>query len=102
MHKGQIQLGKKFSDMPREFRDAVREYFLKILPYVLEEETRVSDLGLEGNLESFESLVEDGGMRFEKQSDGEYKAILFNLITKKYEDVSTLKEDLEEIEADED
>ena len=102
MQDTQIPLGKKFHQMPRDYKDAVREYFLKILPYVLEEETRVSELGLEGNLESFEGLVEDGGLKFEKQSDGEYKAILFNLITKKYEDITNLKEDLKEIEADED
>ena len=102
MNDVRIPLKKRFSKMPTDFKRTFRDYCLKILPDVIDEDKRLSESGLEENLENFETMVEEGGLIFEKQEDDTYKVMLYNLFTHKYEDITHLKEKLKEIDADED
>lgn len=92
----QIPLGKKFSEMPDDFRQAAYKYFYKILPVISKEFKAVSQLGPETNLEAFEELIEEGGVRVIPDNTFGFQILLFNLETKQYEDITTLKEELED------
>ncbi len=95
---GQIPLGKKFSEMSDGFRQQAYRYFYKILPLLSKEYRAVSQLGVETNLEAFEELIEEGGVRLIPDELFGYHIWLFNLITRKYEDITFLKEELQEVE----
>jgi len=93
----QEPLGKKFSEMPDDFRQAAHRYFYKIIPIMSKEYRAVSQLGLETNLEAFEELIEEGGVKLIQDKTYGYQVLLFNLETQQYEDISLLKEELEEV-----
>ena len=92
----QEPLDTKFSEAPPEFKKIARHYFYKILPLLLKEFTVMQEFGAEASLEAFELLVEEGGVKFIKNGNSEWHVILFNLCTGVYEDITTLKEELEE------
>lgn len=98
MQNVQIPLGRKFSKMPETFRQAAHKYFYKIIPTMSKEYRAVSQLGLETNLEAFEELIEEGGVRLIPDKQYGYQVWLFNLVTQRYEDITFLKEELEEDE----
>lgn len=94
----QIPLGKEFSKMLDNFRHAAHLYFYKILPMISTEYKAISQLGPETNLEAFEELIEEGGIKLiYNQSLCEFSVWLFNLVTQQYEDITFLKEEIEEI-----
>lgn len=97
----QIPLGKEFSKMPDNFRHAAHLYFYKILPVLSTEYNAITQLGPETNLEAFEELIEEGGVKLIPYSDyegiGGFQVWLFNLVTRQYEDITFLKEEIEEI-----
>lgn len=94
----QILLGKKFSKMPEDFRQAAHRYFYNILPLLAQEYRAISQLGPETNLEAFEELIEEGGVRLIPDKTYGYQVWLFNLVTRRYEDITFLKEELEDVE----
>lgn len=99
----QFPLMQKFKDMPDEFRYTAHRFYYSILPFILEGCQAVRDMKGTDSLESFEDLVEDGGIVLDRpRGGGEYIIYLFNLITQQYEDVTNLKEELEEPDSEED
>ena len=97
----QRPLGKKFSELPDDFRQEAHRYFYKILPITCKEHKAVSQLGAETSLEAFEGLIEEGGIVLTRSKDWcGYNVLLFNLVTQQYEDITLLKEELEDINED--
>jgi len=93
----QEPLSKKFSEMPDDFRQEAHRYFYKIIPTMSKEYRAISQLGIETNLEAFEELIEEGGVKLVPDKTYGYQVLLFNLETHQYEDISLLKEELEEV-----
>ena len=91
------ELGCRVIDMPSDFKKAVREFFYKYLPLLSSEANALKNLGIEAQLESFETLVEMGGVKFIKIPNvlNEWQVLLYNLYTSQYEEITFLKEELE-------
>jgi len=92
----QIPLDKPFSETSPEFKEVARNYFYKMLPVLMSEFKALQTFGIEASLEAYELLVEEGGIRIVQTTSGDWKLYLFNLFTGIYEDITVLKEDLEE------
>lgn len=89
----QMQLGKKFNEMPDDFRRTAHSYFYKIIPLLTKEFKPIKTFGCETSLEAFEELIEEGGVKLSKDENEQWRVILFNLVTQKYEDITFLNEE---------
>lgn len=94
----QIPLKKRFQNMPQTYQEIAHLYFYNIIPLMISEAKAISSLGLEASLEAFEGLIEEGGVQLIKKRDASWQVWLFNLITQRYENITTLKEELLEEE----
>jgi len=99
MVEQQIPLICKYDDMPDDYKLAARDYFYKILPLLTKKFNIMPQLGAEGALEAFYELIESGGIKLIPHN-GSYLVYLYNLITCQYEEVTELKEELEESDED--
>jgi hypothetical protein len=97
-----VPLDKPFQEMPKDFREYARQYFFKMMPLMAKDWEIVRVSGAEASLEAFEEMVEDGGIRFIKDPNGNWRVWLFNLFSRKYEDATTLYDDYVELEEDDD